>query len=110
MPQVFGRPELLVAGSTVAKVVLKGTLLPGVVGKDVIIALCGLFNQDEVLNHAVEFVGDGATNLPMSARMTIANMTTEWGALAGVFPFDEVTVNICARASRVHKSRAPGDA
>ena len=29
----------------------------------------------------------------MGARMTIANMTTEWGALAGVFPFDEVTVN-----------------
>ena len=77
----------------VAKVVLKGKLSPGVVGKDVIIALCGLFNKDEVLNHAVEFVGDGAANLPMSARMTIANMTTEWGALAGVFPFDEVTVN-----------------
>src|SRR5438067_6118578 len=38
-------------------------------------------------------MGDGAANLPMSARMTIANMTTEWGALAGVFPFDEVTVN-----------------
>jgi homoaconitate hydratase len=77
----------------VAKVVLKGKLLPGVVGKDVIIALCGLFNKDEVLNHAVEFVGDGVPRLPMSARMTIANMTTEWGALAGVFPFDEVTVN-----------------
>jgi homoaconitate hydratase len=77
----------------VAKVVLKGKLSPGVVGKDVIIALCGLFNKDEVLNHAVEFVGDGAANLAMSARMTIANMTTEWGALAGVFPFDEVTVN-----------------
>src|SRR5207247_9139139 len=77
----------------VAKVVLKGKLSPGVVGKDVIIALCGLFNKDEVLNHAVEFVGDGVPNLPMSARMTIANMTTEWGALAGVFPFDDVTVN-----------------
>src|SRR5512140_3218917 len=77
----------------VAKVVLKGTLSPGVVGKDVIIALCGLFNKDEVLNHAVEFLGDGVANLAMSARMTIANMTTEWGALAGVFPFDEVTVN-----------------
>src|SRR5205823_3034866 len=71
----------------IAKVVLKGNLSPGVVGKDVIIALCGLFNKDEVLNHAVEFMGDGAANLPMSARMTIANMTTEWGALAGVFPF-----------------------
>src|SRR5438094_3618264 len=77
----------------VAKVVLKGRLSPGVVGKDVIIALCGLFNNDEVLDHAVEFMGDGMADLPMSARMTIANMTTEWGALAGVFPFDEVTVN-----------------
>jgi homoaconitate hydratase len=77
----------------IAKVVLKGKLSPGVVGKDVIIALCGLFNRDEVLNHAVEFVGDGAANLPMSARMTIANMTTEWGALAGVFPFDQTTMN-----------------
>src|SRR5437867_10602723 len=77
----------------VAKVLLKGILSAGVVGKDVIIALCGLFNKDEVLNHAVEFLGNGVANLPMSARMTIANMTTEWGALAGVFPFDEVTVN-----------------
>src|SRR6201993_4180506 len=76
----------------VAKVILKGKLSPGVTGKDVIIALCGLFNKDEVLNHAVEFMGDGVANLPMSARMTIANMTTEWGTLAGVFPFDEVTV------------------
>ena len=77
----------------VAKVVLKGNLSAGVTGKDVIIALCGLFNKDEVLNHAVEFMGDGVANLSMAARMTIANMTTEWGALAGVFPFDEVTVN-----------------
>src|SRR5947209_192119 len=77
----------------VAKVLLKGNLSAGVTGKDVIIALCGLFNKDEVLNHAVEFLGDGVANLPMSARLTIANMTTEWGALAGVFPFDEVTAN-----------------
>src|SRR5215471_5808005 len=76
----------------VAKVVLKGNLSSGVTGKDVIIALCGLFNKDEVLNHAVEFVGDGVPALSMSERMTIANMTTEWGALAGVFPFDDVTV------------------
>jgi homoaconitate hydratase len=90
----------------VAKVVLKGTLSPGVVGKDVIIALCGLFNQDEVLNHAVEFMGDGVAHLSMGARMTIANMTTEWGALAGVFPFDEVTVGYLR--SRVAAFTNPG--
>src|SRR5437588_1219744 len=77
----------------VAKVVLKGNLSAGVTGKDVIIALCGLFNQDEVLNHAVEFVGDEVATLSMDARMTIANMTTEVGALAGVFPFDQVTAD-----------------
>jgi len=93
----------------VAKVVLKGRLSPGVVGKDIIIALCGLFNKDEVLNHAVEFVGDGIAHLPMSARMTIANMTTEWGALAGVFPFDEITVNyLRSRVPEFSNPKRPG--
>src|SRR5438552_7234773 len=93
----------------VAKVLLKGNLSAGVTGKDVIIALCGLFNKDEVLNHAVEFLGDGMTNLPMSARMTIANMTTEWGALAGVFPFDEVTVNyLRSRVGEFTNPKRPG--
>src|SRR6202171_3867365 len=90
----------------VAKVLLNGNLSAGVTGKDVIIALCGLFNKDEVLNHAVEFMGDGVAHLSMGARMTIANMTTEWGALAGVFPFDEVTVNYLR--SRVGAFTNPG--
>ncbi len=75
----------------VAKVTLRGRLRPGVVGKDVIVALCGLFNHDEVLNHAVEFHGDGIGAISIDQRMSIANMTTEWGALVGLFPFDEVT-------------------
>jgi homoaconitate hydratase len=48
-------------------------------------------------------------NLPMSARMTIANMTTEWGALAGVFPFDETTVNyLRSRVPEFTNSKRPG--
>ncbi|MFH2054620.1 MAG: aconitase family protein, partial [bacterium] len=77
----------------VARVELRGRLQPGVSGKDVIITLCGLFNQDQVLNHAVEFVGDGVASLSIEQRLTIANMTTEWGALAGVFPIDSTTIN-----------------
>ncbi|KAJ2453648.1 mitochondrial Homoaconitase [Coemansia sp. RSA 2336] len=76
----------------VAKVELLGTLPPGVVGKDVIVALCGLFSKDEVLNHAVEFVGEGTRSLPVEDRLAIANMTTEWGALAGLFAVDDVTL------------------
>ncbi len=93
----------------VARCVLKGKLRPGVVGKDVIIALCGLFNKDEVLNHAVEFVGEGVASLTMDQRMSIANMTTEWGALAGVFPFDEIVREyLLARADYFAAGRRPG--
>jgi homoaconitate hydratase len=93
----------------VARVTLKGKLQPGVVGKDIIIALCGLFNHDEVLNHAVEFHGEGIACLSMDQRMSIANMTTEWGALAGVFPFDEVLRDyLYSRADYFAKGRRPG--
>ncbi|RXW21270.1 hypothetical protein EST38_g4581 [Candolleomyces aberdarensis] len=75
------------------KVELKGRLAPGVTGKDVIVALCGSFNQDQVLNAAIEFTGEGVSTLSVDERLTISNMTTEWGALAGVFPVDDVLLN-----------------
>ncbi|KAF9435632.1 mitochondrial Homoaconitase [Entomortierella beljakovae] len=75
----------------VVKVELKNTLAPGVTGKDVIITLCSVFNKDEVLNTAIEFTGEGVKSLGIEDRLAIANMTTEWGALAGVFPIDDIT-------------------
>jgi homoaconitate hydratase len=88
----------------VARVRFTGKLQPGVVGKDVIIALCGVFNNDEVLNCCVEFTGPGVAELSMEERLTISNMTTEWGALAGVFPYDDVTRDyLLARAAHFKK-------
>jgi homoaconitate hydratase len=77
----------------IARVELVGKLRSGVSGKDVIIELCGIFNKDEVLNMAVEFTGEGIKSLSIDERLTIANMTTEWGALAGVFPVDSMTIS-----------------
>lgn len=76
----------------VVKVELRGELEPGVTGKDVIIALSGYFNNDEVLNTIIEFTGSGVANLSIDQRLTIANMTTEWGALGGLFPIDKKTI------------------
>jgi homoaconitate hydratase len=70
------------------RVVLEGELRAGVTGKDLIITLCGLYNQGEVLNAVLEFAGPGVASLSMEERLTVANMTTEWGALAGWFPCD----------------------
>ncbi|MCP4566430.1 MAG: homoaconitase [FCB group bacterium] len=76
----------------VAEVELTGKLKPGVTGKDVILTLCGHFNHDEVLNHALEFTGKSISQLSIDDRLTIANMTTEWGALVGLFPIDNTTL------------------
>lgn len=100
----------------IARVTLKGKLRRGVVGKDIIVALCGVFNHDEVLNHAVEFASapgaaadEGVGCLSMDQRMSIANMTTEWGALAGLFPFDEPLRDyLLARAAYFAAGRRPG--
>jgi homoaconitate hydratase len=74
------------------EVVLEGKLPDGATGKDIIITLCGLYNHDEVLNAAIEFSGPGVAGLSIDARLSISNMTTEWGPLVGWFPVDEVTV------------------
>ena len=74
------------------QVVLEGRLTNGACGKDVIITLCGLYNNEEVLNAAIEFAGPGVAALSMDDRLSIANMTTEWGALVGWFLCDHVTI------------------
>ena len=82
-------------------VVLEGEMPTGVTGKDVIITLCGLYNHGEVLNAAVEFTGPGVPSLDMDSRLTISNMTTEWGALVGWFPADAVTEAYLRERSKV---------
>jgi homoaconitate hydratase len=74
------------------QVVLEGVLRPGVSGKDLILTLCALYRDGQVLNAAVEFAGPGVASLDMAARMSVANMTTEWGALTGWFPVDDQTL------------------
>lgn len=92
-----GAADIWATGTTwmkippIAKVTFLGQLPRGATGKDVIVALCGLFHNDEVLNHAIEFTGSAETmaSLPVDDRLAIANMTTEWGALSGLFPVDQ---------------------
>jgi len=83
------------------RVELTGKLPAGAVGKDVILALCGLYNQGEVLNAAVEFAGPGVATLSLEERLAIANMTTEWGALVGWFPVDQTTLEFVERRLKV---------
>ncbi len=66
------------------RVVFEGSLPDGTTGKDVALLLCALY-PDDVVGTVVEFDGQGAAALSRDDRLTIANLTTEWGAIAGVF-------------------------
>jgi homoaconitate hydratase len=91
----------------VTRVVLEGELRPGVSGKDLVLALCALYDGDEVLNHAIEFAGPGVAGLSVEARLSVANMTTEWGALAGLFPCDARTRAWLTEREGVHPAFTP---
>ena len=70
---------------------LTGQKSPGVTGKDVILTLIGRIGVAGALYQALEFTGEGVSELTMSERLTISNMAIEAGGKAGVFPYDDVT-------------------
>jgi homoaconitate hydratase len=67
------------------RVVFEGRLPHGSTGKDVALLLCALY-PDDVLGAVVEFGGPGVAALSPDDRLSLSNLTTEWGAIAGVFP------------------------
>jgi 3-isopropylmalate/(R)-2-methylmalate dehydratase large subunit len=68
-----------------------GELQPGVTAKDLILALIAQVGTGAGRGHVVEYRGEAIRNLSMEGRMTVANMSIEWGAKAGMIAPDETT-------------------
>ncbi|MBL7153550.1 MAG: 3-isopropylmalate dehydratase large subunit [Phycisphaerae bacterium] len=73
------------------KLVLNGSLGPGVYSKDVILAIIARIGTDGALYEAMEFVGPALGQMTMEARMTMTNMAIEAGAKNGIIAFDDTT-------------------
>src|SRR3954454_7634028 len=63
----------------------------GVTAKDLILATIGQEGVDGAVGHVVEYAGPAIEALSMEGRMTICNMTIEWGGRAGMIAPDETT-------------------
>ncbi|MFZ1911671.1 MAG: 3-isopropylmalate dehydratase large subunit [Propionicimonas sp.] len=72
-------------------VTINGALPEGVTAKDVVLALIAKVGTGGGQGYVVEYRGDTIENLSMEGRMTICNMSIEWGAKAGLVAPDDTT-------------------
>jgi 3-isopropylmalate/(R)-2-methylmalate dehydratase large subunit len=88
---VMGTGKLLLKVPETMHFRLEGKLRPGVMAKDIILHCIGEVGFDGATYRAMQFDGEGARNLSMDDRMTIANMAIEAGGKNGIFEFDGQT-------------------
>ncbi len=68
-----------------------GRLPEGVTAKDLVLALIAQVGTGGGQGHIVEYRGEAIEALSMEGRMTICNMSIEWGAKAGMIAPDQKT-------------------
>jgi 3-isopropylmalate/(R)-2-methylmalate dehydratase large subunit len=72
-------------------VTVTGELPDGVTPKDVILAVIAKTGTGGGQGYMVEYRGDTFERMTMEGRMTVCNMSIEWGARAGMIAPDETT-------------------
>ncbi len=72
-------------------VTVEGSLPDGVTAKDLILTLISKTGTGGGQGYIVEYRGQAIRELSMEARMTICNMSIEWGAKAGMIAPDQTT-------------------
>ncbi|HET7351969.1 MAG TPA: 3-isopropylmalate dehydratase large subunit [Marmoricola sp.] len=72
-------------------VTVNGSLPEGVTAKDLVLSLITRTGTGGGQGHIVEYRGPAIEGLSMEARMTICNMSIEWGAKAGMIAPDQTT-------------------
>jgi 3-isopropylmalate/(R)-2-methylmalate dehydratase large subunit len=74
-------------------VTVNGSLPEGVTAKDLVLTLIAHTGTGGGQGHIVEYRGPAIEELSMEARMTICNMSIEWGAKAGLIAPDQTTLD-----------------
>jgi 3-isopropylmalate/(R)-2-methylmalate dehydratase large subunit len=74
------------------KVIINGKLNKHIAAKDVIIYLIGKISAEGANFKILEFHGETITNMNMSGRLTLSNMSVEAGATSGIIPADHETL------------------
>jgi 3-isopropylmalate/(R)-2-methylmalate dehydratase large subunit len=86
---VFARGVLWLKVPDSMRFAVEGELDRFVMGKDIILTIIGDIGVEGALYRSMEVVGSAVSSLPLSDRITIANMGIEAGAKACIIPPDD---------------------
>ncbi|WP_371186495.1 3-isopropylmalate dehydratase large subunit [Thalassotalea maritima] len=73
------------------KIDIQGQVYHGITAKDIILAIIGTVGHAGATGYVVEYCGAAISALSMEERMTICNMSIEFGAKAGLIAPDQTT-------------------
>ena len=82
---------LVVKKPKTMRVTFDGKLPTGITAKDMILKLIGEHTASGGVGYAIEFAGEAVAELSVEARLTLCNMTVEFGAWSGLVAPDEKT-------------------
>jgi homoaconitate hydratase family protein len=92
MAHIFAMGDLWIRVPPTLLVELSGTLPVGISAKDIMLFLLGQIGCSGATSKVIEFCGSIIEQLPIDERMTLANMAIECGAMCGLIPPDQVTI------------------
>ncbi len=72
---------------------VSGKLNEGITATDLVLHVTQMLRKKGVVGKFVEFYGSGLSNLTVSDRTTIGNMSPEYGSTVAIFPIDAQTLD-----------------
>ena len=99
---MLGRPSMMRLPDVIG-VNLIGERKPGITATDIVLAITEFLRNEKVVSSYLEFFGEGTKALSIGDRATIANMTPEYGASAGMFYIDQQTIDYLIITGREHE-------
>jgi len=88
---VFATQTLRQTKAKTMKIEVNGTVGSGISAKDIILAIIGKTGSAGATGYVVEYCGSAIEALTMEERMTVCNMSIEFGAKAGLIAPDQTT-------------------
>ncbi len=93
---VFATQTLRQTKAKTMKIEVKGQVGKGISAKDIILAIIGKTGSAGATGYVVEYCGEAIEALTMEERMTVCNMSIEFGAKAGLIAPDQTTFDYLA--------------